>query len=570
MEITVLRPWALIFLLPAVLFCFFRLKSVQAWLGIVDAHLLKPLAVKTYVRLKERLNAFFLIVCVCSFLAALAGVSLKSDKTPLYYPKSPAVIVLDMSLSMKIQDIQPNRFSRAIFKIYDLLEELKGNPVALVVFTDEPYQLIPITTDKDVIESVLPLLNFSLMPSQGSRTDRALKEALRTIEETGAGFGDIFLITDGADDVFEIQDMTQELVRSAAQKGNRLFILGVGTLKGGRLLEKEDKPVFDALGNPVMHRLKEGYLKLLAKQGNGKYAGIQTDNSDISALIKARSALSAGKESLVTDPSLGDTGYWFLILPLIGFPFLFQKGRLLVGLLIFLTAFPARADVADAFLSPSGAAMRQLERGDRSAAVATAERSNDFTALYNVGTKMILLQNYSQAVLLLEKAVQLKPDNEDAQINWEIAKRLNENPPDDESPNAGENDQSQNPDQSDDGQGDSEGENNLNQNNNNDSQDTDNKENNNQKDDENNRGENQESPSSDSDGNNPEPEGNQNETPASDEAGNGKNNDDEEPPDSENKMFPVHEDPLTLLRHKILFLYQERRYNQEKQIGAPW
>ena len=70
---------------------------------------------------------------------------------------------------------------------------------------------------------------------------------------------------------------------------------------------------------------------------------------------------------------------------------------------------------------------------------------------------------------------------------------------------------------------------------------------------------------------------------ASAESGEGSGNaEDEESDDSENeenasgeqnnenKMLPVHEDPLTLLRHKILFLYREKRYNEENQIGAQW
>mgnify|MGYP003571284519 CR=1 FL=1 len=608
MDFSVVRPWAFAFFIPAVLFCFFKLKSVQAWLGIVDAHLLDSLLVRTCVRLKERLGAFFLILCVCSILGALAGISLKNGQTDLYSPKSPAVIVLDISLSMKVKDIHPNRFSRAVFKIYDLLEELKGIPVSLIVFTNEPYQLIPATTDKGVIEAVLPLLNFSLMPSQGSRTDRAVEEALKAIKDAGAEFGDIFLITDGAEDILEMQDKTDALIQSAAQKGSRLFILGTGTPQGGQLFEKEDIPVLDVLGNPIIHRLKEGYLKRLAKLGGGEYARVQTDDSDIALLMKARkSKFAAGEKSALTDKSLNDRGYWFLILPLIGFPFLFQKGRLLVVLLCLWVFVPARADTLEYFLSPSGAAMRRLEQGNQEGAVETAVRSNNFIALYNVGTKLISLENYPQAIDLLEKAVQLRPYDESAQINLEIARRLNDKPANDQTPDAGENDQVQNQDQSGGKEGKEEEENNLNQNRNNDLQHNDNKENSENESGDQNENSNAENASesndpqkenqndnadsSNRDDSSSDSEKNQEtsdstsekEENASAESGEGSGNaEDEESDDSgneenasgeqnnENKMLPVHEDPLTLLRHKILFLYREKRYNEENQIGAQW
>ena len=444
MEIEVLRPWGFLFLLPAVLFCFFRFRAVQAWLGVIDTHLLDKLLVKTSVRLKKRLSVLLAVSGAFLLTFALAGVSFKKTKAPLYHPASPAVIVLDMSLSMKAKDVSPNRFSRAVFKVYDLLDELKGIPVSLIVFTDEPYLLIPSTTDKNVIETVLPLLSFSLMPSQGSRTDRAIAEALRSIRETGASFGDIFLITDGGNEAYEIQDRTDELVRFAASQGTRLFILGVGTPQGGRLLEKEDVPVLDALGNPVVHRLQEDYLKRLSVLGAGQYVRVRTDNSDVDMLVKnVLNRWFATKKSDIGDSSATDGGYWFLIVPLMMFPFLFRKGRffIIAGLMLF--SFPAKADIWNYFLSPSGNAMRRLDLNEPEKAIETALQSGNFKALYNVGTRLIFLQKYPEAIELLEKAVSLRPNDENAQINLEIARRLNENPPDNDSSNSSNDDQSE-------------------------------------------------------------------------------------------------------------------------------
>ncbi|MBQ8346849.1 MAG: VWA domain-containing protein [Alphaproteobacteria bacterium] len=590
MEISVLRPWAFVFLFPAVLFCFFRLRAVKTWLGIVDAHLLKPLLVRVCVRFGEGIKIGLLGLSCLSVLCALAGVSVSGRQKSLYFPKSPAVIVLDMSLSMKVQDISPNRFSRAVFKTYDLLDELKGIPTALIVFTDEPYQLVPTTTEKQAIEALLPLLNFNLLPSRGSRPDRAIEEALRTIKESGADFGDIFLITDGADDILELQDKTADLIRLAAGQGNRLFILGIGTPQGGVLFEKEDAPVLDALGNPVFHRLKEGWLRRLAGLGNGRYVRARTDGSDIAALINAqKSRLEAGEQSALTDDqSFSDEGYWFLILPLSVFPFLFRRGRLLGVLFIFAFSPEAlAADAAELFLSPSAAAMRFLNGGNQAKAIEIAGRSDDFTALYNIGTQLIFLQNYSKAQELLEKAVQKRPEDENAQINLEIARRLNQPPPSD-SPENNSNDETQNPDNSGEKEGESEGQNNLNQDDNNDPQPNDNKENNeNEKsgnsensppgsaDDEKNAGNDQSDqngPSGGGHGKGGAPEDREGspdqDNNGSGDPGNGENSENRtENPDN---MVPVHEDPLTLLRHKILFLYQEKRYADEKPIGTQW
>lgn len=590
MEISVLRPWAFVFLFPAVLFCFFRLCAVKNWLGIVDAHLLKPLLVRVYVRFREGIKIGLLGLSCLSVVCALAGVSLTNRQTNLYFPKSPAVIVLDMSLSMKVQDISPNRFSRAVFKTYDLLDELTGIPTALIVFTDEPYQLVPTTTEKQAIEALLPLLNFSLLPSRGSRLDRAVGEALRTIKESGADFGDIFLITDGADDILELQDKTAGLVRLAAGQGNRLFILGIGTPQGGALFEKENTPVLDALGNPVFHRLKEGWLRRLAGLGNGRYVRARTDGSDVAALIKAqKSQQEAGEQSTLTDDqSFSDEGYWFLILPLLLFPFLFRRGQLLGVLLVFAFSSEAlAAGAAELFLSPSAAAMRFLNAGNQAKAIEIAGKSDDFTALYNVGTQLIFLQNYSKALELLEQAVQKRPEDENAQINLEIARRLNRNPPP-ESSAGNSNDETQNPDNSGEKEGESKGQNDLNQNNNNDPQHNDNKENN--KNEEEGGSENSPSGSSGGEGGGGGDRNERNNSSGSGQGQAGAPENQEGSPDQDNNgsagpdnsesnenktedpdnIVPVHEDPLALLRHKILFLYQEKRYADEKPIGTQW
>ena len=599
MEIFILRPWAFIFLVPAVFFCFFRLRAVKTWLGIVDSHLLKPLLVRVRFHLKESMKIILMILSCLSFLCALAGIGFKGKQKNLYYPKSPAVIVLDMSSSMKVRDISPNRFSRAVFKTYDLLDELTGIPTALIIFSDEPYQLVPTTTEKDAIKALLPLLNFNLLPSAGSRVDRALQEALRTIKESGAEFGDIFLITDGTDEVFEIQDKASTLIRSAAKDGNRLFILGVGTTKGGGLFEKENTPVLDALGNPVIHRLKEAWLRRLAVEGNGEYRRIDTDRSDVTALIKAYGKqLEAGEKSSLTDnQSVSDEGYWFLLLPLFAFPFLFRQGRFLVYFFVFSLPFQAQAaDMAELFLSPSGAAMHFLNKGHQAKAIKIAEESQDFTALYNVGTRLIYLYNYPKAQELLEKAVAQRPDDENAQINLEIAKRLNQKPPADGSSDDSQKEtpESDNPSGT---KGTSKGENDLNQDNknapqqhdnnekkqNSDGQNSSGQENNNTGDNPSDPGDNKKESGGDPEKQNSSSDSNNGQnTPPSEEKGGisqgsgdsgnagGSEKNDETPSDDQNDMIPVHEDPLTLLRHKILFLYQENRYAGEKRIGTQW
>lgn len=610
MEIAVLRPWAFWFLIPAVLFCLLRLKEVKAWFGVIDAHLLESLLMRFSVRLRS-VFSFLAVFLICfSAVFALAGVSFRNKEAPLYTPKSPVIIALDLSLSMRVNDVAPNRFSRAVFKTYDLLKMLEGIPSGLVVFTDEPYQIVPATTDRGVAEAVLPLLNFNLMPSQGTRIDRALDEAVSMIEASGAVSGDVFLMTDGAEGAIGLQDKASAAAARLSEKGGRLFVLGVGTTKGGPLLKKENDPFLDRLGNPVHHRLKEAFLKELAVAGGGAYASVSADGSDMAFLHNAYGRLFADSEKadLTDKEKKADEGYWFLIPPLLAFPFLFLKGRFLAVLLLFSFSFPAcAAPVSDWFLNPAAKADADFSKGDKEAAVKAALASGSFTMLYNIGTRLIYDQNYSQAIELLEKAVERRPENEDAQINLEIARRLNQNPPSDENRDGS----GEGPQGSGENQGNSD-ENNLNQNNNNSSEhsENNNKSKNdkgeaeqpssgggNQKDnqsppenpdeknggsDKNGSGENPDGrPSGGSGQGNPQngpsqkapqdsPDSREQEKPSGGSEGAGAPPGDNAPENKGGDITRVSDDPMALLRHKILFLHEEKRYGDEPGEGAEW
>ena len=554
-----LRPWAFWFLVPVLLFAAFGARSFRGWFGVVDGHLLPSLILKD--RRGRTAAAFiFLFLIGTSAVLAMAGIALKGREQTLYRPVSPAVIVMDLSMSMRTGDVPPDRLSRAVFKAHDLLSVVRVLPAGLIVFSDEPYSLLPTTTDEEVLKNVLPLLSSNLMPSQGSRLGRALEEARAMLNSSGATHGDVFLLTDGGDDVISFQDEALEAARKIGTAGSRLFILGVGTAEGAPLVRKDGGFITDRLGNPVRHALKEAFLKKLALEGQGAYASVSAgDGRDIAFLEQAyrRFFQEYEEDKDIRPETTADIGFWFLLPPLLFFPFAFARGRFFLPFLL-LTVFPARAETPVLFMNAPARAEAALEAGDEDKAVEIARENGGFTALYNIGTRLILRESYDRAVEILSEAAALEPGNEDAAINLEIARRLARKPPE-KNPPSGNPDAPDTPDKSGDGEGESKGENNLNQNNNNSEQQTENKENNTK---------------------NPPPygsgEGNgesQNESVPPETAEGGKAG--APPPEGhegENtENFPrIQDDPTALLKQKIMFLYQSKRYPEETIKGAPW
>lgn len=579
-EFVFLRPWAFIFLLPAFLFSLYGSHSHKTWFNVVDIHLLSSLTLKGTERLRSFLRFFILFLLSSSVVLAMVGVAWHKKEAPLYQIKSPAVIILDLSLSMRAKDVSPNRLSRAVFKTYDLLKVLKGTPVGLIVFSDEPYPLIPTTTDTGVIETVLPLLNFSLMPSQGSRLDRALEEGMNMINSSGAYKGDIFLITDGGEEALPFHGRALDMAKRMASKGGRLFVLGIGTRQGGALTNKDDSPILDRLQNPVRHELKDVFLKRLALTGNGAYASVGTDDADISFLNEAYQRLfqESEKSDMTDEEAVADEGYWFILLPVLCFPLLFSKGRILTVLILLSTNVQANS-VTDLFETPSGKIFGYIENGAGQEALKKALEYDDFRVLYNAGTLFIQKEDYAAAVLALKRAVELKPHNEDALINLEIAERLMENPPDGGQGENGSEDETP-PNEGEGGSGNDtqEGGGELNQNNNNSSQSNEKKENSSEvpeketidSNQNKGKGKNQESNADDQ-------IGGENQSDQSDSSGSGTQalgTDSGQAADSQEEeadgLPRIQDDPTALLKRKIMFLYLNKRYPDDEIKGAEW
>lgn len=559
-----LRPWAFWFLVPVLLFAGCGMRSFRGWFGVVDGHLLPSLILKGK---RARTAAAFIVLFLIgtSAVLAMAGIALKGKEQTLYRAVSPAVIVIDLSLSMRTGDVPPDRLSRAVFKAHDLLGVVRGMPAGLIVFSDEPYSLLPTTTDEDVLKNVLPLLSSNLMPSQGSRLGRALEEAQAMLASSGAAHGDIFLLTDGGDDVISFQDEARAAARKIGASGNRLFILGVGTAEGAPLVRRDGGFITDRLGNPVRHALKEAFLKKLALDGQGAYASVSAgDGRDIAFLEQAyRRFFGEYEEDRDIRPETSrEIGFWFLLPPLLFFPFAFARGRFFLPFLL-LAAWPVRAETPFVFMNAPARAEAALEAGDEDRAVEIARENGGFRTLYNIGTRLIHRGSYGRAAALLSEAAALEPENEDAAVNLEIARRLSQKPPENNPP-SGNPEAPDTPDASGEGEGESEGGNNLNQNNNNSEQHNENKEN-----------------SSDNSAQNPPPEGSgggsrgaedENVPPEKSEGAEAGGHPPPEGRGGENaENFPrIQDDPTALLKQKIMFLYQSKRYPEETVKGAPW
>lgn len=311
-----LRPyflWAFIPLLIALLASFKHTKNLHEWRDVCDSHLVKHLMVSFTSR--ARLFSLVLAGLTGSLMIVSASGPTWEKLPEISYSKKKAyVIVLDLSSSMFAQDITPSRMERAKFKIQDLLTKLKEGQVGLVVFTQEPFLVSPLTVDTKTLSLLLPELSPNIVPVDGHKIQSALTMAGKLITQAGFQSGSIFLLTPNKATESDINE-----ARALAKKGIHLSVLGVGTPLGA--------PVFNNRSKQIISRLNTTNLTKLAQAGKGVFIKITNDNQDLRLLMASSKKMTLSYKKDNQDVSnWKDNGRFLLLLILPLALFSFRRG----------------------------------------------------------------------------------------------------------------------------------------------------------------------------------------------------------------------------------------------------
>lgn len=185
-----------------------------------------------------------------------------------------AVIVLDVSRSMLAEDVRPNRIERSKLLISTLVDRMKDDKIGLAIFAGEAYPQLPITNDFVSAKLFLDNITTDMVSLQGTNLAAAIELANNSFtQEKGVGKA-IIVITDGENH----EGGAVEAAQTAAKKGRRVYMLGVGT-KDGATIPTENGPLLDNDGNVVRTSLNVEMCKEIAAAGNGCY--IHVDDSNI-------------------------------------------------------------------------------------------------------------------------------------------------------------------------------------------------------------------------------------------------------------------------------------------------
>ena len=184
------------------------------------------------------------------------------------------VIACDVSNSMLCQDINPSRLDKAKMIVSKLIEQFDQDKVGLVAYAGSAVTLLPMTADYVSAKLFLDQLTPSTVAIQGTNMAEAIHRSLLSFSDKKTVGKALILITDAEDH----EEGAIEMAKEARKAGVQIFVLSVGTEKGGPIPMGDGSYKKDLSGNVVTTKLNERVGKEIAKAGNGLY--IRADQSN--------------------------------------------------------------------------------------------------------------------------------------------------------------------------------------------------------------------------------------------------------------------------------------------------
>jgi Ca-activated chloride channel family protein len=441
-----IRPewlWALPLVVFATLVLARRQYAAGNWKRVVSPALL-PYVLST--KPASGLSYRWWLLALGGILAtlAVAGPSWTRIEQPVFRSDQAVVIALDLSRSMDAQDVSPSRLTRARLKILDILAERQSGQTALVVFSSNAFTVTPLTTDTDTVASLVNSLSTDIMPSRGSYPAAAIDKGRQLLEQAGASYGEVLLISDGS-----TTPQAEAAARELADVGYTLSVLGVGTSDGAPIPRAGGGFVTDRGGNIAVPRLDADGLRQLAAAGRGRYTTMTSDSSDIEKLLSGPvTGGSVAGESLQTD-QWREEGPWLLLLLLPVAALAFRRGLVLaLAFFIFPMSEPVHAfgwddlwlnknqqgqkkraeglpqEAAELFEDRQWQAVSEYEAGNFGSSAARFAEGDDADSLYNLGNAMVRAGKFEPAIDVYNQALDIQPGDEDTIYNRDLAEQM--------------------------------------------------------------------------------------------------------------------------------------------------
>ncbi len=169
------------------------------------------------------------------------------------------VFAIDISRSMLAEDATPSRLARAIGESRRLLQDARGDRMALLAFAGRSYILTPLTLDDGAVELQLDALEPDIASEGGTEMSTVLNQGTQLLEAASEGGARaMVLISDG-----EAHDSLEQIrvaARRLREAGVTLIVIGQGGVTPARI------PVRDEAGRLIEYKKDDAGADVLTSR----------------------------------------------------------------------------------------------------------------------------------------------------------------------------------------------------------------------------------------------------------------------------------------------------------------
>ena len=223
------------------------------------------------------------------------------------------VFAVDVSKSMLAEDIAPNRLEKSKQLVTQIINNLASDRIGIIAYAAKAFPQLPITTDYAAAKMFLQNMNTDMMSSQGTAINGAIELAETYFDNEEQTNRVLIIISDGEDHFGESAVRAAE---EAKEQGIRIFTIGVGDVKGGRIPIKRNGIVLnykkDRQGETVITRLNEESLKSIANEADGVYINGTSTNEVVETIRDILNAMDKTEFEAKEFADFKDQFQWFL------------------------------------------------------------------------------------------------------------------------------------------------------------------------------------------------------------------------------------------------------------------
>ncbi len=333
------------------------------------------------------------------------------------------IIAMDISNSMRAQDVTPSRLDRSKMMVENLVDKFSNDKIGLIVFAGDAFVQLPMTSDYVSAKMFLSSIDPSMIGTQGTDIAAAIDMAEHSFSQEEQVGKAIIVITDGEDH----EGGAVEAAEDAKKRGMRVYVLGVGSTGGAPIPDPSTgKYMFDETGNTVMSALNEDMCRQIAQAGGGAYIHVENGYAAQEQLNSELDKLSKKEISAEVYNSYDEYFVWFalaalllLVLevvllerknPLFKNLHLFRSRKAAMLLVLVMVSVAAVAQADRKYVRQGNKLFRNGQYADAEVLYrkALAANQNNPQATYNLGNALLAQKKDSAAVEEFQKAAKLE------------------------------------------------------------------------------------------------------------------------------------------------------------------